>query len=207
MIDVRNREKTESKILEAVSELVLKEGIKKLGINSIARKAGVDKVLIYRYFDGFNGLLKTYIRKQDFFANFAKFSQERIEDLNQDEIPDHFKKIFLMQLSYLRNNKELQEILLWELSNKDEITDFIASEREKVGIEILNMLKSKASNFNVDIEAFSTLIICAINQIVLRSRTVDVFSGMDLTKEESWIRFENTIELIIDLLKIKKEGV
>ena len=54
---MKNREKTEEKILEAVGSIVESEGFEKLGINTIALKANVSKMLIYRYFGGLKGLL------------------------------------------------------------------------------------------------------------------------------------------------------
>lgn len=203
MSAVRDKEKTKEKILEAVSEIVLQEGIKNIGVNSVARKAGIDKVLIYRYFGGFQELLKIYIRKQDFFANITSYSNEKIDEIPLAQVKEYFKKLFLMQLSHLRHNKELQEILLWELTNKDEVTEFIADEREKVGIEILNVIKSKVPNLKYDIETFGTLMVCAINQVVLRSRTVNVFNGLNLSEEESWRRIEKMLENLIDLIELE----
>ena len=46
---MKNREHTESRILEAVASIIESEGFEKLGINTIASKANVSKMLIYRY--------------------------------------------------------------------------------------------------------------------------------------------------------------
>lgn len=53
----RSRPKTEEKFQNAVLQLVADEGCGALGINAVAQLAGADKVLIYRYFGDFNGLL------------------------------------------------------------------------------------------------------------------------------------------------------
>ena len=56
----KNRLRTEERILLAVEQILLKEGFPAIGINSIARQAGCDKVLIYRYFGGLDGLLMAF---------------------------------------------------------------------------------------------------------------------------------------------------
>ena len=56
----RNRLDTEQKILRALQQVLLEQGFPAVGINAIARQAGCDKVLIYRYFDGLQGLLQTF---------------------------------------------------------------------------------------------------------------------------------------------------
>lgn len=44
----RNRPHTESRIIRSVGTVLEDDGFEKVGINLIARTAGVDKVLIYR---------------------------------------------------------------------------------------------------------------------------------------------------------------
>lgn len=55
----RSRPKTEEKFQNAVLDLVAQNGCGDLGINAVAQAAGADKVLIYRYFGDFKGLLQT----------------------------------------------------------------------------------------------------------------------------------------------------
>jgi hypothetical protein len=51
---------TEERILAAVGEVLARDGFGALGVNAIAREAGVDKVLIYRYFGGLPELLRLW---------------------------------------------------------------------------------------------------------------------------------------------------
>lgn len=57
---------TEKRLLEAVSKVIEEEGFTKIGINRIARQAQCDKVLIYRYFGGLDGLLVAWAKQYDF---------------------------------------------------------------------------------------------------------------------------------------------
>ena len=66
---MKNREKTEEKILEAVGSIVESEGFEKLGINTIALKANISKMLIYRYFGGLEGLIVKFVMQKDYWAN------------------------------------------------------------------------------------------------------------------------------------------
>ncbi|WP_309382426.1 TetR/AcrR family transcriptional regulator [Cerasicoccus frondis] len=54
----RNRQQTEKRIVEAAIGLLAEEGFQSFGVNAVAARAGVDKVLIYRYFSGLDGLLQ-----------------------------------------------------------------------------------------------------------------------------------------------------
>lgn len=60
---VRDKEETKARILAAVGKLLAESGFRSLGVNAIAREAGVDKVLIYRYFEGLPSLLRCFAQE------------------------------------------------------------------------------------------------------------------------------------------------
>ncbi|EYD72144.1 putative transcriptional regulator protein, TetR family [Rubellimicrobium mesophilum DSM 19309] len=53
----RDRQATTARLLDAAFATLAGEGFAGFGINAVARAAGCDKKLIYRYFDGLDGLL------------------------------------------------------------------------------------------------------------------------------------------------------
>lgn len=57
----KNRELTELALLKAVDDLIEEDGFENLGINAVAAKAGLSKMLIYRYFESLEGLIVAYI--------------------------------------------------------------------------------------------------------------------------------------------------
>ena len=65
---MKNKLNTERKLINAVDLIVKSEGFEGLGVNKVARKAGVSKILIYRYFGSFGKLLKRCIKDKDFWA-------------------------------------------------------------------------------------------------------------------------------------------
>ncbi|HSH08829.1 MAG TPA: helix-turn-helix domain-containing protein [Oceanipulchritudo sp.] len=65
----RNRQLTESRIREAAMDLLGRAGFESWGVNAIAREAGVDKVLIYRYFSSLEGLLEALVEETRFWPD------------------------------------------------------------------------------------------------------------------------------------------
>ena len=61
----RDREATRARLIAAVGNLLAREGFKGLGVNAVAREAGVDKVLIYRYFGGLPELIVAFGRESN----------------------------------------------------------------------------------------------------------------------------------------------
>ncbi|WP_322786558.1 TetR/AcrR family transcriptional regulator [Advenella kashmirensis] len=62
------RENTERKLLNALEEQINATGMVGVGVNAVAKRAGVSKELIYRYFDGMPGLLLAWMQEQDFWT-------------------------------------------------------------------------------------------------------------------------------------------
>ncbi len=192
----RDKNSTKQKLINAVGSIILKEGFSGIGVNSIAKEAGVDKVLIYRYFDGLDGLLKTYVTQKDYYSN-----QFELQINKADDTFTLAENIFLGQFKKSFTDKEFQEILLWELNTKNEITTYLANEREKSGIETLKNA-GKSINFKlIDVPALSSIIIGGIYYLSLRSRTTGVFNGIDLATEKGWKRIEKSISFFLKLLK------
>ena len=74
----KNRPETEENILEAVTRLVEEHGFGALGVNAVAERAGVSKVLIYRYFGGYRGLLEEWASRRNFWIRSARDAERSV---------------------------------------------------------------------------------------------------------------------------------
>jgi len=75
----RDREATRARLIGAVGTLLAREGFKGLGVNAVAREAGVDKVLIYRYFGGLSELIADFGREGNFWPSIKELAGGDIE--------------------------------------------------------------------------------------------------------------------------------
>ena len=108
---------TEKRLLAAVGEIIKNEGFIKMGVNRVARQAKCDKVLIYRYFGGLDGLLATWAKENDFYTLAYHTYSERLTTIEcTKDIIELTQIVLLEQLDFLRTNKLMQELLAWELS-------------------------------------------------------------------------------------------
>ncbi|MCD7899986.1 MAG: TetR/AcrR family transcriptional regulator [Bacteroides sp.] len=191
--------KSEKRLIEAVSTIIEKDGFTKVGINHIARIAGCDKVLIYRYFGGLEGLLAAWAKENDFYTSaFDKFYAE-IEKVDQNQLRELTKKILLSQLHFLQENKTMQELLLWELSGRSKFKT-LQDIRERNGHKLQQLLTDMANVRTEDINLYITVLITSIEFMVLYTRQYPLFNGTNFSKEDSWNRFEKVITNYIDML-------
>ena len=196
-IKKRDRERTKGKILKAVGEVIEQYGTEKVGVNLIARTAGVNKVLIYRYFESVDGLMEQYVKSGEYTSTTGDEYIESIEPIAPEDRSKALVKMMLTFLSDLRERKATRDLLRWEIgSGKSMLSD----SRNDVGNRLLEKI-GKLPQFE-DTGALMAFLTAGIYYLVIaadyRGKLIDV----DLNSEEGWKRIENVIEqMIMDLGK------
>ncbi|WP_373155504.1 TetR/AcrR family transcriptional regulator [Bacteroides cellulosilyticus] len=191
--------RSEMQLIEAVSTIITEEGFSKIGINKIARTAGCDKVLIYRYFGNLDGLITTWAKKHDFYIQAYDAFINKVETVSQANLREITKEILLSQLHFTKENKMHQELLLWELSGGLKF-NAIRNLREENGHKLQKMLELKADTKGLNISMYITLLIASINYIVLSTLEYPQFNGIDFSNDTSWTIYESTLCDYIDML-------
>lgn len=198
VLQQRNKAQSKQKLIDAVGKIIVRNGYNGIGINAIAKEANLDKVLIYRYFNGLNGLLKEFAGQKDFFIKISNSIQDEIEKTPALEYKNLLINVLIEQLRDLRKNRELQEIIKWELVEKNDLTLTITKERELKGYALSKTLKDKMNLPNNDSDAVVAFLVSGIYYLVLRSVTLDVFNGIPINTEKGWYQIEKAIHSIVN---------
>ena len=196
----RDREATKRRLLDAVGKVLVERGFEGVGVNAIAKEAGVDKVLIYRYFNDLDGLLQAFALDKDFVSNLRKFFGDRKALATRKEAVALGKGMLAGQFRRICEDRELQEVLLWELHEKNRVTEAVAEARETQGIAVLRRMADAIGDDTIDIAAIASLLVGGIYYLALRSRTVEVYSGINLRTEEGRNRIEAAVAFLLDML-------
>lgn len=197
----RNTIAVKMDLIDAVGSVLKKYGFAKLGINLVAKKAKVDKNAIYRNFEGFDQLIAAYIEKQDFwFMAMKEHGSEKIED------PRAFMKYILADLFKLTySDKEFQQLLLWELGDRENVTANFAIKREILAKGILDQYRSLLDDYGIKFNFIFAILISAIYFLVLH-REKPTFCETNLTKEDEREDFIEVVDWLIDLVFDKIEA-
>ncbi len=189
---------TEKNLLEAVSHIIENDGFYKIGINRIANQAGCDKVLIYRYFGGLDGLLVEWAKRHDYYSFAYSEFIETIKSAEDKDIRQIVKDVLLRQLHYIKENVLMQELLVWELSGQSSFKGILEA-RERSGYQLQEEL-NRYSDTGDDTDMSIAIIISAINFIVLFTRQYHRFNGIDFSKPEAWDRLETQVSRYVDFI-------
>jgi AcrR family transcriptional regulator len=193
-----DREETKRKILGAVGKVLARDGFQKLGVNSIAREAGVDKVLIYRYFDNLPTLLKTFAQEGAYVGSLETLlRQAKPEDLA--DWPSAMVLMVLGVAKQLKGNPLTQEIFRWELTEHNELTADLASSREALIKTAIAWLREQYPVMaDQDLEAISAMLLASVTYLVLRAGNGQPFMGIDLNQTDCWQRLAKTLRLMAE---------
>lgn len=195
MADGRNSDRTRMKILKAARKILAEKGFRKIGVNAVAREAGIDKVLIYRYFGGFPGLLRELSRDRDFWPSVMDLLGDSYEKRRDLSIRELSIAIIKGRLRELRKRPETLEVLRWEQVERNALTMQLHRDREAQGWELFNLLPGvDALPEGMDLPAIAALAIAGVTYLALRSKTADTFQGVDLHTPEGWARIERAVE-------------
>lgn len=183
----RDREATREKVLAAVGRLLAREGFACLGVNAVAREAGVDKVLIYRYFGGIEALLETWGRTIAFGAAPAA-GQPAPPPSSPGDRAVAFLQAFAREV---RAHPEALEVMRWELVEENALTRRMAEVREAAGLEDLRALALPAAQAEaVDVPAVAAVLTAGLLHLALRARSAPAWLGVPLRTDDGWKRLE-----------------
>ncbi|MCF8104415.1 MAG: TetR/AcrR family transcriptional regulator [Desulfohalobiaceae bacterium] len=194
---MRNAEATRKLLIQAVGSLLARKGFTAIGVNALAREAKVDKVLIYRYFDGLPGLIQAFGREGGFWPSDEELMGGRIEDFLEKPVRERLQRLALNFLQSLRRRPLTLEIMAWEMVEKNELTEELERIREQSILAVFSRgFPEKAAL--PDIEAMAAIVGAAISYLVLRARNTKWYTGLNLQDESGWHRLELAFCELID---------
>jgi AcrR family transcriptional regulator len=193
----RDKEETKMRIVAAVGKHLAKAGFRDLGVNSIAKEAGVDKVLIYRYFGGLPELLMAYANEGDYWPTSAELIGDP-STVQAESVADWLVYILSQIQMAIRKRPITLEILRWEIVDHNELTNQFAEIRTRVAIECVTFINQRCPfPPEVDVLALGNFILSGVIYITLRTSTNPNYLGIDFSTPEGWERINKLVVSII----------
>lgn len=189
----RDRAATEERILAAVGQVLARNGFAAIGVNAVAREAGVDKVLIYRYFGGLPELLRSWGASGRFWPRVADLLGDDPSALLARPAAERYARFFEHFVDELRARPLTVAILAAELEHRNELTAILEAEREQWGHEATRLLGGAELAARPYLNGITLLLVAGVQYLVLRSRRIRVFGGVDLQSDAGWAELKASI--------------
>lgn len=192
----RNRERTEQLLLQAVGTVLQTDGFQKLGVNRVAKEAGVDKVLIYRYFGSVDGLLNAYGMSEDFWPSIEEVLGTLPHDIRQLPKSERLSLILIGLLDALRTRPTTIEIMAMELVQPSPLAKVLEDRRETWSQQILTRVFPDLSGSDDQLVVIGNLLVAGFQYLLIKARSTNVYGGIDLQSVEGWQRVTEGLRAI-----------
>jgi AcrR family transcriptional regulator len=194
----RDRAKTEKLIIDAVARLLARDGFASLGVNAIAREAGVDKVLIYRYFGGLPRLLEAFARVPQYWSSYEEILGEEVEALAARPRHERLATLANGLASAFRKRPLSLEAMAWEAVESNELTRILAESRERSGKRLLKMLDIDPRQ---DAHTAFALLSAGMLYLSMLARHETHWAGIPIQSPRGWRRLERGVKTILKALE------
>ena len=193
----RNRSATEARILAAVGEVLARDGFARIGINAIARQAGVDKVLIYRYFEGLPNLLRCWGASGCFWPTLEELLRLCPANLLELPLAERYGWFFASFIDALRQRPLTIEILAGEVSEPNSLTEILDQQRETWGQQVVQLLSTPEQQAtHQSLLDLSSVLIAGVQYLLIRARATAEFGGLALQTDAGWERIKVAIRVM-----------
>ena len=183
---MRDRGATEERILAAVGEVLAREGFGALGINAIAREAGVDKVLIYRYFGGLPELLRQWGASGRFWPTVDELLGEDRQAVLALPLAERYALFFDRFIDAMRARPLTLEILAAEIVERNELTAILETEREQWGAQAEALFGGDDLARAPQLRGITLLLVAGVMYLLVRARKIRIFGTIDLHTDAGW---------------------
>ncbi len=192
----RDRAATEARILGAVGEVLARDGFGAVGVNAIARQAGVDKVLIYRYFGGLPELLRAWGESGHFWPRLADLLGPEPHALLALPAAERYARFFDHFIDDMRRRPLTLEVLAAELLERNALPAILDAARAAWGREAERVLGGAEFATRAHLQGVTLLLVAGVQYLLLRSRRTRIFGGVDLQAEAGWAQLKQSIRAL-----------
>ena len=191
----RDRAATERALLAAIGQILSRRGPAALGVNAVAAEAGLDKVLLYRYFGGLRGALEAYAASSAFWPTREELVGD-LPELLAVPVEEAVSSVLARYVAALRRRPATLAILAGEIGGHASIHVPLEKAREAMGTALIELVRGRLAP-GVDLPALSAILTGGIHYLLLRARDVAVFNGVSLRTSAGRRRLEAALRALV----------
>lgn len=196
----KNKNQTMQLLIDAVGLIIKNKGYRGLGLNAIAKEAGVSKILVYRYFGGVNELIEAYVLQNDYWiAKSGEVTEQTQNPTDKEALKKMVSDLLKGHFDYFNNHEEMRTIILWEITERTNLLNSISHLREEMGKLLLDKAMPFFCDSDKSIKGVTALLVSAIYYMILHAKSNEsTICGIDVNSLEGQKEILKTIDQIID---------
>jgi AcrR family transcriptional regulator len=196
---INNRPLTERKLIDAVGTIIKKNGYIGLTASAIAAEADVSRPLINKYFGSKMTLIERYVEEKDYWIASKGQMNEIIEKTRKKSVLIEVLVHTLQeQLKFFHETEEMQQLILWEISERTDLMNSIGNARESLGETFFEQTENHFKGSSVNFKAIAAILVSGIYYLVLHGRmNPSLQCGIDINQPEGRCEISKAIRHIV----------
>ena len=191
---LRDRSGTEAAIVAAAERLLLSGGWSALNVQTVAAAAGVDRKLVYRYFDGVDGVIDRIASATEVQLGAAMAQAPPSEAVTYRAFA---REMLTAYVAALRDQPLLLRLLAWELTEDTPLLRRLEARRsDVVQAWVRDRRPRLRESPQGDVVAMTGVLLAAIQHLCLASAARGRFAGIVLD-DAGWARIDATIDRLV----------
>lgn len=193
---IRNKERTKIKLINAVGQIISKDGYAGLKLKKIEAVAGVDRKTLYDNFGSIENLVESYIKQKDYYSGFDNKMGELLKSVKGDYSADFMKAVMLEHFDFFSKDVDMQQAILCHLNSTYPGIEEVYEEREKIGSIFLDLAEPFFERTTADLRARISIIVAGVYFMILNKKSR--LCGIDIKTIEGMKRIKVAIASLVE---------
>lgn len=193
-IRLRDRSATEAAIVEAGERILLRDGFPGLNVQTLAAEAGCDRKLVYRYFEGVDGVVTRIAAR----AHSGLVASLNATPATETESVRAFARLSLSAwVAALRASPLTLRLMAWALVESSPLLNRIENDRSAV---LQGWMRERRPRLRVppegDPAALNAVLLAAVQHLALSADARPGVGGVALD-DAGWTRIEAALDRLL----------
>lgn len=182
-----SRDATESRLLDALETVLIRNGIRDLSVNAVVQEAGVGKPLLYRYFGDLAGLVRQWARRRGFISEQqATAPAKESSTANDQQFLNGVAEGLIAAAEFMRSNPVALELLAEELTAQSELSAAFGEARRLQSTPFVKTMLSDSRYTDPSVRGRIVVLYAAITYLAMRAARAPAFMGIRLDTDAGW---------------------
>jgi AcrR family transcriptional regulator len=187
-------------LLLETGEIMAEDGFRAINNSRIAAHVNMHRKNISNNFGSLNGLLAAYIKRKDYWNQvFERYVLPATA--TDDDVQEMFIDLMQANFNFFAKDREMQQVILWQISETNALMQSVSEKREKSGAVLLGYTDRHFEGWDIGFRVITALILGGIYYLVLHARfNKSTVAGIDMNNEWDRQRVLKAIRYLIELV-------
>ena len=184
------------RLLEALGDLLARQGFDGLSLDVVAKAAGLERVVVLRHFQDLDDMVTAFGQSAAFWPTVAELREDVAERFAAMPPRAQLAHYFKATIRGLLARPRTLDILAWELMSRNRYTRLLEYPRVRAALEFFETVTGEVPE-TLDLTAGVAVLGGAAIFLTVRSRQSGVFGGLNLYDDTDRERVDRVLDLLL----------